>query len=134
MNEEPKSWCKDHIRYVIGCPDCFEANDKILNAGFWRSARGDNHGHNSQPGDVWIDHETFSAEIVRSERLEKLSSALLIENKRLVDELVKVTGYLASVRTDRRHKDADGNVYALQMMDWATGALEYAEAANAVLQ
>lgn len=22
--------------------------------GFWRSARGENHGHDSQPGDVWV--------------------------------------------------------------------------------
>ncbi len=24
-------------------------------SGFWRSARGENHGHNSLPGDIWVD-------------------------------------------------------------------------------
>jgi hypothetical protein len=55
------------------------------------------------------------------------------ENKMLVDALVKAAGYLASVRTDRK-LIRDGDEYALQTMDWANGALEYAEAANAALE
>lgn len=27
---------------------------KRLGSGFWRSAKGENHGHNSKPGDVWV--------------------------------------------------------------------------------
>jgi hypothetical protein len=60
------------------------------------------------------------------ERLER-------ENKTLADALVKAAGYLASVRTDRK-LIRDGDEYALQTMDWANGALEYAEAANAALE
>jgi hypothetical protein len=56
------------------------------------------------------------------------------ENKMLADALVKAAGYLASVRTDRKKTDTDGNVWALQTMEWAEGALEYAEAANAALE
>ena len=55
------------------------------------------------------------------------------ENKMLADALVKAAGYLASVRTDRK-LIRDGDEYALQTMDWANGALEYAEAANAALE
>lgn len=56
------------------------------------------------------------------------------ENKMLADTLIKAAGYLASVRTDRKKTDTDGNVWALQTMEWAEGALEYAEAANAALE
>jgi hypothetical protein len=54
------------------------------------------------------------------------------ENKMLVDALIKAAGYLASVRTDRK-LIRDGDEYALQTMEWANGALEYAETANAAL-
>jgi hypothetical protein len=62
-----------------------------------------------------------------------LCRQLEIENRRLVNLLAKSAGYLASVRTDRK-LIRDGNEYALQTMDWANGALEYAEAANAALE
>ena len=57
-----------------------------------------------------------------------------IENALLVKELAKAAGYLASVRTDRKKTDTDGNVWALQTMDWAEGAVEYAASANAALE
>ena len=53
-----------------------------------------------------------------------------IENALLVEELAKAAGYLASVRTDRKKTDTDGNVWALQTMDWAEGAVEYAASAK----
>lgn len=36
--------------------------------GFWRSARGENHGRNSQPGDVWVE----PGDITDSDRLRWL--------------------------------------------------------------
>ena len=59
---------------------------------------------------------------------------LEIENAQLANELAKAAGYLASARTDRKKTDADGTVWALQTMDWAEGALDYAASANAVLE
>ena len=67
------------------------------------------------------------------DRALNLCRRLEVENKMLVDALVKAAGYLASVRTDRK-LIRDGDEYALQTMDWAKGALEYAEAANAALE
>ena len=63
-----------------------------------------------------------------------LCRRLELENRRLVDLLAKSAGYLASVRTDRKKTDTDGNVWALQTMEWAEGAIEYAEEANAALE
>jgi hypothetical protein len=51
----------------------------------------------------------------------------------LASKLAKVTGFLASVRTDRKQIQ-DGVEFALQTMDWANGALEEAEAANQALE
>lgn len=59
---------------------------------------------------------------------------LQTENKMLADAPVKAAGYLASVRTDRNMKDTEGNEWALQAVDWAKGAVEYADAANAALE
>ena len=67
------------------------------------------------------------------DRALNLCRRLEVENKMLLDALVKAAGYLASVRTDRK-LIRDGDEYALQTMDWANGALEYAEAANAALE
>jgi hypothetical protein len=36
--------------------------------GFWRSARGDNHGHNSEPGDVWV----YPGDITDTDRMDWL--------------------------------------------------------------
>jgi len=84
----------------------------------------------------------FSAQKLKALEAEVGNAAAIIvkqnqererENKMLVDALVKAAGYLASVRTDRK-LIRDGDEYALQTMDWANGALEYAEAANAALE
>jgi len=52
---------------------------------------------------------------------------------RLAAALADAAGYLASVRTDRRVL-ADGTQFALQTLEWADGAKEYAEKANALLE
>ena len=53
--------------------------------------------------------------------------------KEMAAELAHCAGYIASVRTDRLitwHEE----LYALQTLEWAEGAFEIAEKANAVLE
>lgn len=53
--------------------------------------------------------------------------------KEMAAELAHCAGYIASVRTDRQitwHEE----LYALQTVEWAEGAVEIAEKANAVLE
>ena len=64
--------------------------------------------------------------IGKLEELRKHSDALAAA-------LAEAAGYLASVRTDRKSYIA-GEPYALQTLDWADGAIEYAEKANALLE
>lgn len=52
----------------------------------------------------------------------------------LVDCLSECAGYIASVRTDRLIKGADGDHYAAQTVEWAEGAKDIADRANAVLE
>lgn len=40
-------------QYLANSKDCTLAKASV--SGFWRSARGENHGRNSQPGDVWVE-------------------------------------------------------------------------------
>lgn len=51
----------------------------------------------------------------------------------LAAQLAECAGYIASVRTDRQIT-RDGDIYALQTLEWAEGAVEIAEKANAALE
>ena len=51
----------------------------------------------------------------------------------LASSLGACAGYIASVRTDRQITQ-DENVYALQTLEWAEGAVEVAQYANAALE
>lgn len=62
------------------------------------------------------------------------ASDLLAHCRKLAETLSEVAGYLAATRTDRGHVDDDGEVWALQTMDYAEGAAEYAAKANALLE
>lgn len=53
---------------------------------------------------------------------------------KLAAALADAAGYLSSVRTDRKLKDQFGEVYLGQTEDWAAGAKEIAERANALLE
>lgn len=53
---------------------------------------------------------------------------------KLATMLADVTGYLASVRTDRKCVDSFGEVMCAQTMEWAESAKEIAEKANALLE
>lgn len=59
---------------------------------------------------------------------------LLAHCRELAATLAEVAGYLAATRTDRQHVDDDGEVWALQTMDYAEGAAEYSEKANKLLE
>ena len=69
-------------------------------------------------------------------RAERAEAELAKERARLKEmaaELAHCAGYIASVRTDRLitwHEE----LYALQTLEWAEGAFEIAEKANAVLE
>ena len=69
-------------------------------------------------------------------RAERAEAELATERARLKEmaaELAHCAGYIASVRTDRLitwHEE----LYALQTLEWAEGAFEIAEKANAVLE
>lgn len=60
------------------------------------------------------------------------------EARRHADKLAAVladaAGYLATVRTDRRYKDEFGHVYCGQTRDWADGARQLSDRANAMLE
>lgn len=68
--------------------------------------------------------------------IDELKAELATERARLEEmaaELAHCAGYIASVRTDRQitwHEE----LYALQTVEWAEGAVEIAEKANAVLE
>jgi chromosome segregation ATPase len=51
----------------------------------------------------------------------------------LAAQLADCAGYIASVRTDRQIT-REGDVYALQTLEWAEGAVEVAQYANAALE
>jgi len=93
----------------------------------------------------------LEADIVGMEAFEKSENALLNaavaerdtlrdQNARLralafelASSLGACAGYIASVRTDRQITQ-DENVYALQTLEWAEGAVEVAQYANAALE
>lgn len=54
--------------------------------------------------------------------------------KKLAAALADAAGYLSSVRTDRKIRDQHGEIYAAQTQEWADGAKEFAETANALLE
>jgi len=70
------------------------------------------------------------------DEMETMERELATERARLKEmaaELAHCAGYIASVRTDRLitwHEE----LYALQTVEWAEGAFEIAEKANAVLE
>lgn len=81
------------------------------------------------------DRTPFGPDFAR--KLEReLATELATERARLKEmaaELAHCAGYIASVRTDRLitwHEE----LYALQTLEWAEGAFEIAEKANAVLE
>lgn len=55
-------------------------------------------------------------------------------NVALAAALAECAGYIASVRTDRRVRDTDGQVYCGQTRDWCSGAKDIAERANKLLE
>jgi nicotinamide riboside kinase len=55
-------------------------------------------------------------------------------SKKLAAALADATGYLASVRTDRKIRDQFGNVYVGQTPEWAEGAKEFSTKANELLE
>lgn len=59
--------------------------------------------------------------------------ALREHAKKLAAALADATGYLASVRTDRRHEQA-GETFVLQTLEWAEGAEQFAAKANELLE
>lgn len=66
-------------------------------------------------------------------RLKAENETLRAKMEEMATELANCAGYIASVRTDRQitwHEE----LYALQTMEWAEGAVEIAEKANAVLE
>lgn len=73
------------------------------------------------------------AAVVRAERAEAELATERARLKEMAAELAHCAGYIASVRTDRQitwHEE----LYALQTVEWAEGAVEIAEKANAVLE
>ncbi len=65
--------------------------------------------------------------------LERENERLREKLDEMAAELANCAGYIASVRTDRQitwHEE----LYALQTVEWAEGAVEIAEKANAVLE
>ena len=50
----------------------------------------------------------------------------------LAEILADMTGYMRAMNTDRK-LERDGETYALQTMDYAEGAAEYCDKADAVL-
>jgi ferredoxin-NADP reductase len=82
-------------------------------------------------------NETASAIPFRdfARQLEQERNAARRHADKLATMLADATGYLASVRTDRRYKDPhDGVVYCGQTRDWADGSRQLAERANAMLE
>ena len=72
-------------------------------------------------------------ETARAERAERELAKERARLKEMAAELAHCAGYIASVRTDRLitwHEE----LYALQTVEWAEGAFEIAEKANAVLE
>lgn len=70
-----------------------------------------------------------------AQQLERERNEARRHADKLAAALADAAGYLASVRTDRRYKDpTDGTVYCGQTRDWADGAKQYAEKANALLE
>ena len=72
-------------------------------------------------------------ETARAERAERELAKERARLKEMAAELAHCAGYIASVRTDRLitwHEE----LYALQTLEWAEGAFEIAEKANAVLE
>ena len=66
-------------------------------------------------------------------RLKAENETLREKLEEMAAELALCAGYIASVRTDRQitwHEE----LYALQTVEWAEGAVEIAEKANAVLE
>ena len=80
--------------------------------------------------------EGQSFHVVSADFARTLERELAKERARLKEmaaELAHCAGYIASVRTDRLitwHEE----LYALQTLEWAEGAFEIAEKANAVLE
>ncbi len=75
----------------------------------------------------------LTEEKARAERAEAELAAERARLKEMAAELAHCAGYIASVRTDRLitwHEE----LYALQTLEWAEGAFEIAEKANAVLE
>lgn len=58
---------------------------------------------------------------------------LKVRTRVLEQELANCAGYIASVRTDRRC-NVDGEIYALQTLEWAEGGIKIAEEINEFLE
>ena len=74
-----------------------------------------------------------SANLEFARTLERELATERARLKEMAAELAHCAGYIASVRTDRQitwHEE----LYALQTVEWAEGAVEIAEKANAVLE
>lgn len=69
----------------------------------------------------------------RAEAAEAQNARLRALAFELASSLGACAGYIASVRTDRQITQ-DENVYALQTLEWAEGAVEVAQYANAALE
>lgn len=81
-----------------------------------------------------ISAEEKVAELIQQrDTLERELATERARLKEMAAELAHCAGYIASVRTDRQitwHEE----LYALQTVEWAEGAVEIAEKANAVLE
>ena len=83
--------------------------------------------------DLGKTSEDWDALEARAERAEAELAKERARLKEMAAELAHCAGYIASVRTDRLitwHEE----LYALQTLEWAEGAFEIAEKANAVLE
>lgn len=84
-----------------------------------------------QTDDAQWGHGKVTADFART--LERELAKERARLKEMAAELAHCAGYIASVRTDRLitwHEE----LYALQTLEWAEGAFEIAEKANAVLE
>ena len=83
-----------------------------------------------------VEDTTHQLVAALDQALDIAQAELAAERARLKEmaaELAHCAGYIASVRTDRQitwHEE----LYALQTVEWAEGAVEIAEKANAVLE
>lgn len=82
---------------------------------------------------IWGDARPTNYEPDRALALTTILKLRDQHADKLAAQLAECAGYLASVRLDRQITHHE-NLYALQTVEWAEGAAEIAEKANAALE